>query len=101
LRRFRLLLVATVVVATLLYAPSLAFELTWEDLHTVERHPGVQGPLSLRRILGLDFWGHAFHAPDAIGTYRPLVTASYWLDVHVARSPRSCVAGARTSLAVA
>jgi hypothetical protein len=79
--------VATVVVATLLYAPSLAFKPTWDDFSTVERHPGVQGPLSFGHIFGLDFWGHAFHAPDAIGTYRPLVTASFWLDVHVARSP--------------
>ncbi len=86
-RRFRAWLAGVVVVAVLIYAPSLGFQLTWDDLRTVQRHPGVQGPLSLGNLFGLDYWGRAFGAPDAIGTFRPLVTASYWLDVHLSRSP--------------
>lgn len=86
-RRFRVWLAAIVVVATLIYAPTLGYGLTWDDLRTVQRHPGVQGPFSLGKIFGLDYWGRAFGAPDSIGTFRPLVTASYWLDVHVSRSP--------------
>ncbi len=82
--RERVVAASVIVGGVLLYAQSIGFETTWDDGHTVRHHPGVTGAFSLREIFGRGFWGHRLGDPAAVGTYRPLVTLSYWIDGHLA-----------------
>lgn len=64
-----------------LFAPSLGYALTFDDLGTVVEHPGVQAHgLSLRDLFFRDWWGRAFGDPDGVPTYRPLVTLTFWAN---------------------
>jgi len=87
-RRRTKALVLAIVLSVLLYAASLGADFTLDDWLAVVGHPGVRGPLSWQAIFGRDFWGHPFGDPQAVGTYRPLLTLTYWLDVHIWQSPR-------------
>jgi hypothetical protein len=75
---------AVVAAAVAMFAPSLGYSLTFDDLGTVVEHPGVQG-MSVRDVLLRGFWGHHFGDPEAVPTYRPVVTLTYWLDRHLGR----------------
>ena len=78
-------LLAIVAVALAVYASSLFAELTFDDGHTIVWHPGVQDAFSFSKIFLRDFWGNEFTAPTAVGTWRPLVTLTFWIDRHLAR----------------
>lgn len=84
LPRNRMAEVAVIVAAVALYAPSLGYSLTFDDLGAAVEHPGVQSArLPLRDIFFRDFWGHAFGDPSGVPTYRPVATLSYWLDQRI------------------
>ncbi len=72
---------AVLVVGAAIWAPTLGAGFTFDDQVTILDQPAVTGPLSLRALLLRDYWGAPFgHGP---GTYRPVVTASFWLDWHL------------------
>jgi protein O-mannosyl-transferase len=64
-----------------LFAPSLGYALTFDDLGTVVEHPGVQAHgLSLRDVFFRDWWGRSFGDAEGVPTYRPLVTLTFWVN---------------------
>jgi len=74
-----LALFVLVTLAVAMFAPSLGYALTFDDLGTVVEHPGVKAP-SFGNLFLRDFWGHRFGDPEGVPTVRPLVTFSYSLD---------------------
>lgn len=64
-----------------IWAPTLGAGFTFDDQVTILDQPAVTGPLSLRALLFRDYWGAPFGRGP--GTFRPVVTASFWLDWHV------------------
>lgn len=69
--------------AVAIWASTLGAKFTFDDRLTIEENEVVTGPFSLKALFGHDFWGYDLGAPGAPSTYRPLVTASYWLDWHL------------------
>jgi hypothetical protein len=65
------------------YASSFTFGFTFDDANTILGHRGVCGSLSVDDLLLRDFWGRSF--VDTIGSWRPVVTLTYWLDWHIGR----------------
>jgi hypothetical protein len=73
---------AVVLAACAPFASSVGFGFTFDDANTILTHPGVRGPLSADDLLLRDFWGKSF--VNTIGSWRPVVTFTYWLDWHLA-----------------
>lgn len=84
-RNQRLALLVIVLAGMAVHASSLRAAFTADDFAAIVRHPGVTGPLSPSTLLGLDWFGRAFDAPNAVGTFRPVVTFTFWIDQHVGR----------------
>ena len=78
-----LVLAAVVLAACAPYASSVAFGFTFDDANTILTHPGVRGPFSVDELWLRDFWGRSF--VNTIGSWRPVVTFTYWLDWHLGR----------------
>jgi hypothetical protein len=76
-----LVLAAVVLAACAPYASSVAFGFTFDDANTILTHPGVRGALSVDDLWLRDFWGRSF--VNTIGSWRPVVTLTYWLDWHL------------------
>lgn len=79
-RRERLGLGGIVLATILVHLRSLFAGFAYDDFPAIVRHPGVMGPFSLSGIFAHDWFGHAFGTPELVGTYRPVVTASFRLD---------------------
>jgi hypothetical protein len=83
-RRTEVLALAAIVLAACApYASSLAFGFTFDDANTILEHRGVRGPLSVDDLLLRDFWGRSF--VNTIGSWRPVVTLTYWIEWHLGR----------------
>jgi hypothetical protein len=82
-RRTEALALTVVVLASCLpYASSVAFGFTFDDANTILGHHGVAGPLAFDDLILRDFWGRSFI--DTIGSWRPVVTLTYWVEWHLA-----------------
>jgi hypothetical protein len=68
-------------VGVLPYLGSLGYGFALDDTFAVTGHPGVHGSLSATDLLLRDFWGRSY--VDTIGSWRPVATATYWLDWHL------------------
>jgi len=79
-----LALAAIVLAACAPYASSVASGFTFDDANTILSHPGVGGPLSVDDLFFRDFWGRSF--VHTIGSWRPVVTPTYWLEWHLGGS---------------
>lgn len=55
----------------------------FDDWDAIRDNPVVQGRLDPSALLHRDFWGRLPGAPGGVGTWRPLVVLSLWLDHHV------------------
>ena len=84
-RAQRLVLLAIVLATIALHIPSFAASFTYDDGRTIVGHPGVQGALSFSDIFLRDWFGLRFDDPASVGTYRPLITLTFFLDAHLAR----------------
>ncbi len=72
-------LLAAIAAGVLAYLPSLFGGFTVDDHPAIEHHPGVTG--SILDVVRFDWFGRPF--ASTIGSYRPVVTASFWLDYHL------------------
>lgn len=67
------------VVGALVFGPLLETPYLWDDKSLIRDSPGLNAPSNLGHFLGRDFWALSTN-PREVGMYRPLVTASYFLD---------------------
>jgi tetratricopeptide (TPR) repeat protein len=73
--------VLAVAVATVLaYARTLSFEFVWDDVLLVARSQRLREWSSLPTVLASHFWAEVHEGSHY---YRPLVSLSYFLDLHV------------------
>jgi len=77
----RAVAVVVALAAGIPYASSLSYGFALDDTFAVVGHRGVHGPLSAMDLVLRDFWGRSFM--DTIGSWRPVTTATYWIDWHV------------------
>jgi hypothetical protein len=80
-RAERLWVLGILVLGVSIYLSTLAAGFVYDDIQTILNNPGVHGPLSVERLLFRDFWGRSFE--HSIGTWRPVVTLSFWVDWHL------------------
>ncbi|MFI5302379.1 MAG: hypothetical protein ACHREM_30160 [Polyangiales bacterium] len=85
-RSRRAALAAVVLASIALYSASLRFAFTYDDVLSVVHHPGVHASRLGAELLLRDFWGSAFTDLSGPGTWRPLVTLSYWVDARLGRN---------------
>jgi Tfp pilus assembly protein PilF len=81
-QRNHLALGALLALTALLWSPVLEHGLVYDDHVALEANPAVQEP-TVGLVLGTGFWGPA--EAGRIATWRPLATATFALDVAVAR----------------
>lgn len=66
-------------IGMLVHAASLLGDFTVDDHRAIVRHAGVTTDFA--DVFRLDWFGRPFSS--TIGSYRPVVTASFWLDYHL------------------
>jgi tetratricopeptide (TPR) repeat protein len=77
-RRLAALVVA---VALASHITALADGFVFDDTAAITTNPLVQEPSPWRGLVHSDFWGRS--GATGVGTWRPLVTLSFWVDQHL------------------
>jgi hypothetical protein len=62
------------------HAVTLANGFVFDDLEAIRDNPVVQGTAPFRGLFTRDFWGRVPGSSGSVGTWRPLVEFTLWLD---------------------
>ena len=79
-RGMRGAILAVTIATVLAYARTLSFEFVWDDVLLVARSQRLREWSSLPTVLASHFWSEVHEGSHY---YRPLVSLSYFLDLHV------------------
>ena len=83
----------TLCAISIYYLPTWTFPFAWDDKNLIRDAVWLRDPGLLPKIFTSDYWELAAAAHQS-AMYRPVVIASFWLEVQVAAGPASALAHA-------